>query len=223
MAWERTKNLVRAFVDVGDNIIFLTMSRFLRDFQEHRRPAAAVTVAFRFLDVAVAAIFAVVAFTVLVTSRRETPRMPFRLWIFVFALQCLAHLAWLYVKHYPHLQQQFRVVNLIKHVEYGKDSAYFTWWFLGLSWLVNSNGYDELAPQLTSLTAIFLFFDFAIFLVVVLGFIITTTILICLLPAIYIAFRFSRDQGQGIRVQNIQLPPCPFCDYPLHKTCYRLI
>nr|GMD82803.1 E3 ubiquitin-protein ligase At4g11680-like [Ipomoea batatas] len=149
MAWERTKNLVRAFVEGGDNFIFLTMSRFLRDLQEHRRPAAAVTLAFRFLDVAVAAIFAVVAFTVLVTSRRDTPRMPFRLWIFVFALQCLAHLAWLYVKHYPHLQQQFRVANLIKHVEYGKDSAYFTWWFLGLSWLVNSNGYEEFAPQLT--------------------------------------------------------------------------
>nr|GLL45324.1 E3 ubiquitin-protein ligase At4g11680-like [Ipomoea trifida] len=117
MAWERTKNLVRAFVDGGDNIIFLTMSRFLRDLQEHRRPAAppaaAVTLAFRFLDVAVAAIFAVVAFTVLVTSRRETPRMPFRLWIFVFALQCVGHLAWLYVKHYPHLQQQFRVAKYV--------------------------------------------------------------------------------------------------------------
>nr|GMD76967.1 E3 ubiquitin-protein ligase At1g12760-like [Ipomoea batatas] len=117
MAWERTKNLVRAFVEGGDNIIFLTMSRFLRDLQEHRRPAApsaaAVTLAFRFLDVAVAAIFAVVAFTVLVTSRRETPTMPFRLWIFVFALQCIGHLAWLYVKHYPHLQQQLRVAKYV--------------------------------------------------------------------------------------------------------------
>ncbi|XP_023540887.1 E3 ubiquitin-protein ligase At1g12760-like [Cucurbita pepo subsp. pepo] len=55
--------------------------------------------------------FVVVAATVLLLSRRDSPTKPLRLWILGYALQCILHMVSVCVEYYRRLQRRFLAFN----------------------------------------------------------------------------------------------------------------
>lgn len=112
---------------------------------------------------------------VLFLSRNETPTVPLRLWMCVYALQCaiisvflsMSHLRRLYVEScawiYDDASGQQHVehhTSALKHVVYANTILLYIWWIVG-SYVIYAGGVDSIsnAPLLSGLCLFFLVFD----------------------------------------------------------------
>ncbi|KAF8380299.1 hypothetical protein HHK36_027781 [Tetracentron sinense] len=141
------------------------------------------------LDIVWNLAFVIVAITVLVLSRNESPSMPLRLWIIGYAMQCILHMVcacFEYKRRHPSQIGDGNIGNLslsaredsgdsveyladsrqgegtsvAKHLESANSLFSFIWWIIGFYW-ISSDGQTltRVSPQLYWLCIIFLAFD----------------------------------------------------------------
>ncbi|XP_022863030.1 E3 ubiquitin protein ligase RIE1-like [Olea europaea var. sylvestris] len=175
--------------------------------------------------------FVIVSIVMLICTGDENPNVPIRVWVCVYALQCLVHvfLVWIEYKNRnsrrrrngnggPEADNDFenqedernRISNsysIAKRCESMNTMVSFIWWIVGFYWVV-SGGEILLrsAPRLYWLSVVFLAFDvfFAVFCVVLACLI--GIALCCCLPCI-IAILYAIAGQEGASEADLSILP----------------
>ncbi|XP_022146453.1 E3 ubiquitin protein ligase RIE1 [Momordica charantia] len=176
------------------------------------------------LDIAWNLAFVVVSLVVLFHSVDEKPNMPIRLWIVVYAVQCLVHVVLVWLEFRRRNARRARVSetqqrpqpdgyfdnvsdeedgssrnlsSVVKRYESVNTMVSFIWWMVGFYWIVaGGNILVQNAPSLYWMAVIFLTFDvlFAIFCVV-LACLIGIALCCCLPCIIAILYAIAGQEG----------------------------
>ncbi|KAE8125102.1 hypothetical protein FH972_019937 [Carpinus fangiana] len=144
--------------------------------------------------------FLVVAVVVLLSTFKETPSTPLRVWLSGYSLHCVFHVAFLY------LHSLFRFSSardpplshacIVKRLESINTIISSVWWVLGFYWIVvGGQSLLQDSPRLYWLTVVFLAFDvFFIFFCVGMAFIIFFA-LCCCIPVVAFAYAMTIREG----------------------------
>ncbi|KAK4786533.1 hypothetical protein SAY86_010366 [Trapa natans] len=108
--------------------------------------------------------FIVVAVVVLLSTLKERPSTPLRLWLLGYALQCAFHVGFICIEY---RRADFRWLpplgthrRLMKRLESANTIISSIWWVLGFYWLVvGGQALLQESPHLYWLTVVFLVFD----------------------------------------------------------------
>ncbi|XP_077241517.1 E3 ubiquitin protein ligase RIE1-like [Tasmannia lanceolata] len=148
--------------------------------------------------------FVLVSEFVLLSTVRERPSTPLRVWIAGYALQCLLHVGFVYLEYRRRNREREGEEegregqnSVLRKLEYMNTMISFLWWIIGFYWIVvGGQALLQDAPLLYWLTVVFLAFDvfFAIFCVALAC--IVGIALCCCLPCI-IAFLYAVAGQEG--------------------------
>ncbi|XP_068663534.1 E3 ubiquitin protein ligase RIE1-like [Aristolochia californica] len=159
--------------------------------------------------------FVIVSSVVLLTTFRERPSTPLRVWIAGYALQCLLHVGFVFLEYRRRLganrgqddETSDGGASFAKRLESTNAMVSFLWWIVGFYWIVTGGqALLQDAPRLYWLTVVFLAFDvffaiFCILLACVIG-----VALCCCLPCI-IAFLYAVAGQEGASEADISILP----------------
>ncbi|GLT73035.1 hypothetical protein SLA2020_449220 [Shorea laevis] len=153
--------------------------------------------------------FLAVAVVVLLSTFKERPSTPLRVWLSGYSLHCVFHVAFLYVHSLnpfssardPHSQARF-----VKRLETINTIISSVWWVLGFYWIVvGGQALLQDSPRLYWLTVVFLAFDvFFIIFCVGMAFIIFFA-LCCCIPIV--AFAYAKTIREGASEEDIRSLP----------------
>ncbi|XP_068658342.1 E3 ubiquitin protein ligase RIE1-like [Aristolochia californica] len=159
--------------------------------------------------------FVIVSSVVLLTTFRERPSAPLRVWVAGYALQCLLHVGFVFLEYRRRVAAVRRQDNatpyggssFAKRLESTNTMVSFLWWIVGFYWIVvGGQALLQDAPRLYWLTVVFLAFDvfFAIFCILLAC--IIGIALCCCLPCI-IAFLYAVAGQEGASEADISVLP----------------
>ncbi|XP_020960333.1 E3 ubiquitin-protein ligase At1g12760 isoform X1 [Arachis ipaensis] len=143
--------------------------------------------------------FVVVAAGVLLSTLRERPATPLRLWLCGYAFECVLHICFVFFEYRrrigdPSLSQS--PYSILKRLEPVNTLASSVWWVFGFYWIVvGGQALLEDSPQLYWLTVVFLAFD-VFFIIFCIGMAcIIFFALFCLIPIIALAYAIRIREG----------------------------
>ncbi|KAK7290737.1 hypothetical protein RIF29_05368 [Crotalaria pallida] len=181
---------------------------FLSDCSDHRSDDdddddcvnCAYSRPFVVLDMVWNLAFVVVAAAVLLSTFRERPNTPLRLWLCVYAFECVAHMAFVYFEYrrrFSDSSSSSRTpYSVMKKLEPINTLASSVWWAIGFYWIV-VGGQDLLedSPRLYWLTVVFLAFD-VFFIIFCIGMACLVFFAIfCFIPIIALAYAMRIREG----------------------------
>ncbi|XP_038688882.1 E3 ubiquitin-protein ligase At1g63170-like isoform X2 [Tripterygium wilfordii] len=160
------------------------------------------------LDVIWNLAFVAVSVLVLLSSIKERPSTPLRVWVCGYAFQCLLHLGFVYFEFRSRndrcddraclgeLSPSQRQSSIVKWLESLNTVISSVWWVIGCYWIV-TGGQPLLqdSPRLYWLTVVFLAFD-VFFIIFCIGMALAVFFAIfCCIPLVAIAYAVATRQG----------------------------
>ncbi|RZC20288.1 E3 ubiquitin-protein ligase At4g11680-like isoform X2 [Glycine soja] len=142
--------------------------------------------------------FVVVAAGVLLSTLRERPSTPLRLWLCGYAFECVLHMAFVYFEFRTGIRDSFShtAYSIVKKLEPMNTLASSVWWIFGFYWIVvGDQALLEDSPRLYWLTVVFLAFD-VFFIIFCIGMAcIVFFALFCIIPIIALAYAMRIREG----------------------------
>ncbi|KAK7286638.1 hypothetical protein RJT34_21777 [Clitoria ternatea] len=142
--------------------------------------------------------FVVVAAGVLLSTLRERPCTPLRLWLCGYAFECVVHMASVYYEYRNRTRDSFSITpySILKKLEPMNTVASSVWWVFGFYWIVvGGQALLDDSPRLYWLTVVFLAFD-VFFIIFCIGMAcIVFFALFCLIPIIALAYAMRIREG----------------------------
>lgn len=141
--------------------------------------------------------FVVVALVVLLSTFKERPSTPLRLWLFGYSLQCLFHVACVYLHFlFRNSSYTFSHNRIVKSLESINTMISSIWWVFGFYWIVaGGQALLQDSPRLYWLTVVFLAFDlFFIIFCIGMAFVIFVA-LCCCIPLVAFAYAMTIRKG----------------------------
>ncbi|KAL2320591.1 hypothetical protein Fmac_029560 [Flemingia macrophylla] len=142
--------------------------------------------------------FVAVTAAVLLSTLRESPTTPLRLWLSGYAFECVLHMAFVYLEFcdsVSHTTSRY-VYSIAKKLEPINTLASSLWWVLGFYWIVvGGQALLDDSPRLYWLTVVFLAFD-VFFIIFCIGMAcIVFFALFCFIPVIALAYAMRIREG----------------------------
>ncbi|TKY62767.1 E3 ubiquitin protein ligase RIE1 [Spatholobus suberectus] len=142
--------------------------------------------------------FVVVAAGVLLSTLRERPSTPLRLWLCGYAVECALHMAFVYFEFRTAIRDSASLTTytIVKKLEPVNTLASSVWWVFGFYWIVvGGQALLEDSPRLYWLTVVFLAFD-VFFIIFCIGMAcIVFLALFCIIPIIALAYAMRIREG----------------------------
>ncbi|CAJ1917432.1 unnamed protein product [Sphenostylis stenocarpa] len=142
--------------------------------------------------------FVVVAASVLLSTLRERPSTPLRLWLCGYAFECVLHMAFVFLEFQTGVHGSFShtTYSFVKKLEPMNTVASSIWWVIGFYWIVvGGQALLEDSPRLYWLTVVFLAFDI-FFIIFCIGMAcIVFFALFCIIPIIALAYAMRIREG----------------------------
>ncbi|KAK9716522.1 hypothetical protein RND81_06G239100 [Saponaria officinalis] len=170
------------------------------------------------LDAAWNTAFVAAAAAALFLTRGDSPKLPLRLWIVGYAVQCLVHVVCVCVEFRRRQRRRSLAVvddvsedlaeessSFIRHLESANTMFSFIWWIIGFYWIfVGGHALQQDSPMLYWLSVAFLVLDlfFAIFCVALAS--VIAAAVCCCLPCI-IAILYVLADRAGASKEDIEL------------------
>ncbi|XAR57505.1 hypothetical protein NMG60_11025670 [Bertholletia excelsa] len=148
------------------------------------------------LDVIWNLAFVLVSLFVLLTTIREKPVTPLRVWISGYALQCLLHVAYVFIRHLRGNQADAGLGqdgfslsrnrgSILKRLESIKTIISSIWWVFGFYWIVvGGQALLQDSPRLYWLAVVFLGFDVLFMIFCVMMAFVVFFALVCFFPTV---------------------------------------
>ncbi|KAJ3678643.1 hypothetical protein LUZ60_002446 [Juncus effusus] len=168
--------------------------------------------------------FVMVSAVVCVTSRKEEPELPLRVWIGGYVLQCVVHMVCVWFEYRRRVRARVgnaeadqaqdeddNKISIEKHLESANTMFSFIWWIIGFYWIsAGGQVLSKDAPQLYWLCIVFLAFDvFFVVFCVALACLVGIAVCCCL-PCIIAILYAVRDQEGATEDDIRQLPKYRF-------------
>lgn len=184
------------------------------------------------LDAAWNSAFITAAIAALFFTRSLSPRLPLRLWVAGYALQCVVHVVCVCVEYrrrcsrltvddggegqgLPLLQERYGEESsaLMRYIESANTMFSFVWWIIGFYWIfIGGRALQQDSPTLYWLCIAFLVLDlFFVMFCVALASVIAAAVCCCL-PCIIAILYVLADRG-GASKEEIELLP----KYTFHR------
>ncbi|KAK7336379.1 hypothetical protein VNO77_16919 [Canavalia gladiata] len=142
--------------------------------------------------------FVVVTTGVLLSTFRERPSTPLRLWLCGYAFECVVHMAFVYYEYRTRIRDSLSHTpySIVKKLEPMNTLASSVWWVFGFYWIVmGGQALLEDSPRLYWLTVVFLAFD-VFFIIFCIGMAcIVFFALFCIIPIIALAYAMRIREG----------------------------
>ncbi|KAK7377983.1 hypothetical protein VNO80_03419 [Phaseolus coccineus] len=152
--------------------------------------------------------FVVVAAGVLLSTLRERPSTPLRLWLCGYAFECILHMAFVFFEFRSGVRDSFShtTYSIVKKLEPMNTLASSVWWVFGFYWIVvGGQALLEDSPRLYWLTVVFLAFDI-FFIIFCIGMAcVVFFALFCIIPIIALAYAMKIREGAS--EEDIRLLP----------------
>ncbi|KAG6596184.1 E3 ubiquitin protein ligase RIE1, partial [Cucurbita argyrosperma subsp. sororia] len=175
------------------------------------------------LDVLWNLAFVLVSIVVLLSTFRERPSTPLRLWISGYAFQCLLHIGFVFFEYQRSIlhhgfEDPAAHRSIMKRLESMNTMTSSVWWVFGFYWIVmGGHALLQDSPRLYWLTVVFLAFDlFFILFCVGMAFVVCFS-LCCCIPIV--AFAYAMTTREGASDEDIRtLPKYTFRQAPVFGT-----
>ncbi|KAG6580862.1 E3 ubiquitin protein ligase RIE1 [Cucurbita argyrosperma subsp. argyrosperma] len=158
------------------------------------------------LDVVWNLAFVLVSIVVLLSTFRERPSTPLRLWISGYGLQCLLHVGFVFFEYQRSMalhgfEDRAYHRSIMKRLESMNTMTSSVWWVFGFYWIV-MGGHTLLqdSPRLYWLTVVFLAFDLFFILFCVGMACVVFFSLCCCIPIIAFAYAMTAREGASEEV-----------------------
>ncbi|XP_038903580.1 E3 ubiquitin-protein ligase At4g11680-like [Benincasa hispida] len=163
------------------------------------------------LDVVWNLAFVLVSIVVLLSTFKERPSTPLRLWISGYGLQCLLHVAFVffeYQRSMAHHGFEDRAAHrsIMKRLESMNTMTSSVWWVFGFYWIVmGGQALLQDSPRLYWLTVVFLAFDLFFILFCIGMACVIFFSLCCCIPIV--AFAYAMTTREGASEEDIRTLP----------------